>query len=109
MFVDETVSFGLLGETGHGVTEHFGISVDELDMISGTLEYGMSAYGGFCLGTSFIVDHQRLSGLGYCFSASLPPLQAAVALAALDKIENDAQIISKCKELSQYAHKKIKR
>ena len=57
------------------------IDFDEIDHFSASLENAMAAYGGFCCGTTFIVDHQRLSGLGYCFSASLPPLQAAAALA----------------------------
>ena len=37
-----------------------------------------------------IVDHQRLSGLGYCFSASLPPFLATAAIGALDVLEKDA-------------------
>lgn len=36
----------------------------------------LASIGGFCAGDREIVDHQRLSGLGYCFSASLPPFLA---------------------------------
>lgn len=43
----------------------------------------LASVGGFCAGEREIVDHQRLSGLGYCFSASLPPLLATAALGAL--------------------------
>jgi serine palmitoyltransferase len=43
--------------------------------------------GGFCAGDREIVDHQRLSGLGYCFSASLPPFLATAAIGALDILE----------------------
>ncbi len=43
--------------------------------------------GGFCAGEREIVDHQRLSGLGYCFSASLPPLLATAALGALRTLQ----------------------
>ena len=32
--------------------------------------------GGFVAGTSYVADHQILAGLGYTFSASLPPLLA---------------------------------
>ena len=38
--------------------------------------YSLASIGGFCSGEREIVDHQRLSGLGYCFSASLPPYLA---------------------------------
>lgn len=46
--------------------------------------------GGFCAGDREIVDHQRLSGLGYCFSASLPPFLATAAVGALDVLESQA-------------------
>ncbi len=36
------------------------------------------------------MDHQRLSGLGYCFSASLPPFLATAAAGALGMLERDA-------------------
>lgn len=39
----------------------------------------LASIGGFCAGDREIVDHQRLSGLGYCFSASLPPFLATGA------------------------------
>ncbi|RWS27941.1 serine palmitoyltransferase 1-like protein [Leptotrombidium deliense] len=94
IFVDETCSFGVLGNTGRGVSEHFNIPTEEIDHFSATLENAISAYGGFCCGTSFVIDHHRLSGLGYCFSASLPPLQAAVAIAALDILEASNHLVA---------------
>jgi serine palmitoyltransferase len=50
----------------------------------------LASVGGFCAGAREIVDHQRLSGLGYCFSASLPPFLATAAIGALDALERDA-------------------
>lgn len=107
IFVDETVSFAVLGKTGRGVSEHFNIPVEEIDHFSASLENAMAAYGGFCCGTTFIVDHQRLSGLGYCFSASLPPLQAAVALAALDMLDERPQLCDQLRKNCKYAHSKL--
>lgn len=63
----------------------------------GSLEYAIGSIGGFCVGTSFIVDHQRLSGLGYCFSASQPPLLAAAAITSLDIIENNLEMFESLK------------
>ncbi|XP_035229031.1 serine palmitoyltransferase 1-like isoform X2 [Stegodyphus dumicola] len=98
IFIDEACSFGVLGATGRGVTEHLNIPIDEIDLITATLEAAIPSYGGFCIGTSFIVDHQRLSGLGYCFSASLPPLQAGVAIAALEILNSSPDIVHDLKE-----------
>jgi len=44
----------------------------DIDLISAELERGIGSIGGFCAGSTFVIDHQRLSGSGYCFSASLP-------------------------------------
>ena len=104
IFVDESVSFGVLGKTGKGITEYYGIPVEDVDHLSSTLENAISAYGGFCCGTTFIVDHQRLSGLGYCFSASLPPLQAACALASLDILQEDPSILRKLRDNCIFFH-----
>ncbi|GIX75507.1 serine palmitoyltransferase 1 [Caerostris extrusa] len=104
LFIDEACSFGVMGETGRGITEHFNIPMEEVDLITATLEAAIPGYGGFCVGTSFVVDHQRLSGLGYCFSASLPPFQAGVAIAALDILESNPEIIRSLKENCIYMH-----
>lgn len=50
------------------------------------------------MGSSFIVEHQRLSGLGYCFSASLPPLLAQAAITALDTFETDPAMFDNLQE-----------
>ncbi|MCP9261182.1 Serine palmitoyltransferase 1 [Dirofilaria immitis] len=89
ILIDESLSIGVIGKTGRGVTEHFGIDPIDCDMIVGSLEHAFSSTGGFCAGRTFVVHHQRLSSLGYCFSASLPPLLAVAASKSLDIISND--------------------
>ncbi|KAI1239875.1 hypothetical protein IHE44_0011311 [Lamprotornis superbus] len=63
--------------------------IDDIDLISANMENSLASIGGFCCGRSFIIDHQRLSGQGYCFSASLPPLLAAAAIEALNIMEDN--------------------
>ncbi|TRY71378.1 hypothetical protein DNTS_033207, partial [Danionella cerebrum] len=89
IFLEESMSFGVLGEHGRGVTEHFGVNIDDIDLISANMENALASIGGFCCGRSFVIDHQRLSGQGYCFSASLPPMLAAAAIEALNIMEED--------------------
>ncbi|XP_055627527.1 serine palmitoyltransferase 1 [Toxorhynchites rutilus septentrionalis] len=105
MFLDESISFGVLGKTGRGLIEHFDIDKTEVDLRSAGLEWAAGTIGGFCAGSSFIVEHQRLSGLGYCFSASLPPLLAQAAISTLDRFESDPEIFLElrkcCKKISQ--------
>ncbi|XP_014677729.1 PREDICTED: serine palmitoyltransferase 1-like [Priapulus caudatus] len=107
LFVEESLSFGVLGASGKGVTEHFGISVDEVDLICGSLENALAAIGGFCCGKSYVIDHQRLSGLGYCFSASMPPMIASAAITSLEQLENNPDIFSALVRNSRWLHEKI--
>lgn len=65
---------------------------------AGSLEWSLSSIGGFCCGSSFVIEHQRLSGLGYCFSASLPPLLTIAATAALDLMESQPEIFASLKK-----------
>lgn len=64
----------------------------------GSLEGAIGTIGGFCVGTSFVIDHQRLSGLGYCFSASQPPLLASAAITSLNIMENNLQMFQLLKD-----------
>ncbi|XP_052101368.1 serine palmitoyltransferase 1-like [Mytilus californianus] len=98
LFVEESFSFGVLGANGRGITEHYNISVDEVDLIAASLENSIGSTGGFCCGKKYVIDHQRLSGLGYCFSASLPPMLATAAIEALNIMQNDSNILSKLRE-----------
>uniref|UniRef100_A0A8I3P1Z6 Serine palmitoyltransferase 1 n=1 Tax=Canis lupus familiaris TaxID=9615 RepID=A0A8I3P1Z6_CANLF len=107
IFLEESLSFGVLGEHGRGVTEHFGISIDDIDLISANMENSLASIGGFCCGRSFVIDHQRLSGQGYCFSASLPPLLAAAAIEALNIMEENPGIFSVLKEKCKRIHKAL--
>uniref|UniRef100_M3Y5U4 Serine palmitoyltransferase 1 n=1 Tax=Mustela putorius furo TaxID=9669 RepID=M3Y5U4_MUSPF len=107
IFLEESLSFGVLGEHGRGVTEHFGISIDDIDLISANMENSLASVGGFCCGRSFVIDHQRLSGQGYCFSASLPPLLAAAAIEALNIMEENPGIFLVLKEKCERIHKAL--
>jgi serine palmitoyltransferase len=82
---------------------------EKIDLISGTMEMSLGSVGGFCVGSSFVVQHQVLSGQGYCFSASLPPLLAVAASEALKLIEaNQNKLFSELEKKSKMVHEKLK-
>ncbi|XP_058055288.1 serine palmitoyltransferase 1 [Anopheles bellator] len=107
LFLDESVSFGVLGASGRGLVEHYNVDKTEVDLISAGLEWSAATIGGFCAGSSFIVEHQRLSGLGYCFSASLPPLLTQAAISALDRFEKDPRIFEELRDRSRMVSEKL--
>lgn len=108
LFLDESVSFGTIGKKGRGLTEFLGIEKSEVDLICASLEGSVESVGGFCVGSHFIVEHQRLSGLGYCFSASQPPLLTQAAISALDVFERDPKIFAQVNEVSEKVDKKFR-
>lgn len=104
MFLDESLSFGILGATGRGVTEYFGVSTEEVDMIIGSLEYALGSVGGFCVGSSFVIEHHILSGSGYCFSASLAPYLAVAANTSLNILKDNPSMLIKLKDNCNLIH-----
>ncbi|KAJ7399704.1 Serine palmitoyltransferase 1 [Pitangus sulphuratus] len=81
--------------------------IDDIDLISANMENSLASIGGFCCGRSFIIDHQRLSGQGYCFSASLPPLLAAAAIEALNIMEDNPDIFQTLRAKCEHIHKAL--
>ncbi|CAB3404846.1 unnamed protein product [Caenorhabditis bovis] len=91
-----------------GVTEHFNVPMDDVDMVMASLENAIASTGGFCVGRSYVVGHQRLSGLGYCFSASLPPLLATAASEALEIIKEQPERVQKVQNIARKAHEDLR-
>jgi|EP00945_MAST-04E_sp_MAST-4E-sp1_P005876 serine palmitoyltransferase len=88
LLLDESLSFGALGKTGRGATEHFQMDMKDVDIMASSCAATLGSVGGFCIGNEpSVVDHQRLSGAGYCFSASTPPFVAKAATVALRKMQ----------------------
>lgn len=89
LILDESWSFATIGATGRGVTEHFGVRASSVDMIIGNLTTSFCAGGGFCAASAEIVDHQRISGSSYVFSAALPAMMATQVSNCIEMIRQD--------------------
>lgn len=90
IFLDESLSFGVVGVNGRGVTEHFNVNIKEIDVIIGSLENCLGSIGGFCAGSNAIIEHQRLFSASYVYSASLPTFLNQVAIDVLPIVKNKA-------------------
>jgi serine palmitoyltransferase len=91
LILDDSLAIGVLGRTGRGSPEHWGVPFSEVEILTATLDHAVGSAGGFCVGSAQVVDHQRLSGLGYCFSASAPPYVSTAAITALAVMEREPQ------------------
>ena len=83
LMVDEAHSVGVLGATGHGVAEHFGVDPGEVDIWMGTLSKTLCGCGGYIAASRDIVDYLRCSAPGFVYSVGMSPPVAAAATAAL--------------------------
>ena len=91
LMVDEAHSIGVLGETGHGIEEHFGLPSDAVDIKMGTLSKTIPSAGGYVAGGHELIKFLKHEARGFVFSAALPPASAAAACTALDVIEAEPE------------------
>lgn len=81
LMVDEAHSIGVLGE-GRGTTAHFGVTGD-VDLIMSTFSKSFASLGGFIAGDENTIHYIKHNARALIFSASIPPSNAAAALASL--------------------------
>jgi glycine C-acetyltransferase len=89
--VDEAHSIGVLGKTGHGIEEHFGLPDNTGDIKMGTLSKTIPCAGGYVAGSDELCSFLKHEARGFIFSAAWPPASAAAALAAFEVIEEEPE------------------
>lgn len=92
---DDAHATGVIGPTGRGTAEHFGLGPDDVDLVMGTFSKSLASQGGFVAGPRAVIDYLRNVAPPAMFSASPPPPVAAAALAALDVIEAEPERIDR--------------
>lgn len=102
LLVDEAHSFGVLGATGRGVHEYFGIDAHDVDMWMSTLSKSMCGCGGFIAGSSELVEFLRYGSPGFVFSVGMPPIVAAACNKALELMLREPERVHKLQRISQY-------
>jgi 8-amino-7-oxononanoate synthase len=102
LMVDEAHSLGVLGKTGRGIQEHFGLDPGDIDVKMGTLSKTLAGCGGFVAAREEITTYLRHHARGYIFSGALPAGQASVAIAALEVIEREPQLVARLWENVEY-------
>lgn len=90
IYIDDAHGTGLLGPTGGGTTEHFGIDSERI-IHMGTLSKAYGCIGGFVASESYIVEILRIGASGFGFTSTLPPDQAAAVLEAIDMVTDEPQ------------------
>jgi serine palmitoyltransferase len=89
IILDESLSYGVLGLRGAGLTEATGVDPNEIDMIIGSLSGPLVAGGGFCAGCADVVEHQRITSSSYTYSAALPAILAVTASQTIAIVQDE--------------------
>jgi 7-keto-8-aminopelargonate synthetase-like enzyme len=97
LMIDEAHSVGVLGKTGTGIEEHFGMD-DVIDIKMGTLSKTIPSVGGYVAGKKDLIDYLRHGSRAYIFSAALPPAQAAAAMEAFKVILDEPERLARLNE-----------
>ncbi len=97
LMIDEAHSVGVLGKTGTGIEEHFGLG-DVIDIKMGTLSKTIPSVGGYVAGNKELIEFLRHGSRAYIFSAALPPAQAAAANEAFKVILDEPERIVRLNE-----------
>ena len=108
VMVDESHSAGVVGETGHGVTERYDL-MGKIEIITGTLgkAFGGSV-GGFTTGKKEVIDLLRQRSRPYLFSNSIPPLIAAAGLKTFEILTRSNELQDRLHANTEYFISKMK-
>jgi glycine C-acetyltransferase len=98
LIVDDSHGLGVMGETGRGTAEHFGLH-GRVDIITGTLGKALGgAAGGFVAGSEELCRVLEQRSRPQLFSNGLPPTVAASARQALIELRDDPGLVARLRE-----------
>lgn len=95
LMVDEAHALGVLGPTGRGTHEHFGIDPKDVDIWMGTLSKTTSSCGGYVAGSAALATVLKGSAGGFIYSVGLPPALAAGAVASLELLAEEPERVTR--------------
>ena len=90
LLVDEAHATGVMGNTGAGVVEHYGLTGKDLIQI-GTLSKALGSLGGYVAGSAKLIDFLRNRASTWVYTTGLSPADTAAALAAIKIIQTEPQ------------------
>ncbi len=107
VMIDEAHGFGVLGQKGKGVAEHFGVE-ESIDIQMGTLSKALGGFGAYCCGSqtviSFLINHAR----SFIYTTGLPPAVTRAAARAVEILEEEPQRRDRLWQNTRYMLQAIK-
>jgi len=91
LMIDDAHATGVLGESGKGTMEYFGIDNPNIIQM-GTLGKALGCFGAYIVGSRKLIDYLINKARSFIYTTSLPSSVCAASIAAIDIIEDEPQL-----------------
>jgi 8-amino-7-oxononanoate synthase len=108
VMVDDAHGLGVLGPTGAGTAEHFGLT-DRVDVILATFSKSLGSIGGVAAGAEATVHYLKHRARSLLFSASMPPASVAGVRAALSVLRSEPELRERLQENARWLRNALER
>ncbi len=98
LMVDEAHSACVIGKTGGGVDEYFGLESSDIDIKMGTLSKGLGTCGGYLAGSRALINYLKYNLPGFVFSVGISPPLAAATMEAIRLLRQEPSIMARMRE-----------
>ena len=99
LLIDDAHGFGVLGAGGGGIVEHFGLSLDEVPILMGTLGKAFGTFGAFVAGSEPLIEILIQKARSYVFTTALPAAVAEATRASLGLLRRESWRRDKLRDL----------
>ena len=89
LMVDDAHGFGVLGENGGGCVEHFGLGMEDMPILIGTLGKAFGTFGAFVAGSEELIEFLIQKARPYIYTTALPPAVAEASRTSLKLLQTE--------------------
>lgn len=90
LLIDDAHGFGVLGKSGGGIVEHFGLGQQDVPILMGTLGKAFGSFGAFVAGSEPLIEMLIQKARTYVFTTATPPAIAAASRVSLRLLQAES-------------------
>ncbi|MEU4345619.1 aminotransferase class I/II-fold pyridoxal phosphate-dependent enzyme [Nocardia sp. NPDC023852] len=101
MRIDEAHSIGVLGRSGGGIGEFFGVDRRDVELWSGTMSKALAGCGGYVAGSAELIRFLKYTTPGFVYSVGMTPMNAAASAATIRQLRADREPLERLRHNSR--------
>lgn len=101
LMMDEAHALGVMGATGRGSHEHFGVDPAGVDIWYGTLSKTLVSCGGYIAGRRALIDFLRFAAQGMVYTAGMTPQATEAARVAIGLMRDEPELVARLRDNSR--------